>query len=146
MDGEPFAYSGAEMAFGYRTSRLQHEEKIVTAAVFALNPGNREEIEAEMAEFQRRRAEKQPLSQSSAGSTFKRPEGYFAAALIDQCGLKGFTLGGAAVSEKHAGFLVNQGGTAADFEALMAEVSRIVKEKTGVTLEPEVRILGEPIR
>ena len=100
---------------------------------------------AEMNDLARRRREKRPLSLPSAGSTFKRPEGYFAAALIDQCGLKGFTLGGAAVSEKHAGFLVNLGGTAADFEALMAEVSRIVKEKTGVVLEPEVRILGEPM-
>ena len=144
MDGEPFSWRGEEMAFGYRTSRLQHEDGIVTAVTFVLTPGSREEIEAEMAELQRRRAEKQPLSQPSAGSTFKRPEGHFAAALIDQCGLKGFSLGGAMVSEKHAGFLVNLGGTAADFEALMAEVSRIVKEKTGVTLEAEVRILGEP--
>ena len=144
LSGEPFAYAGAEMGFGYRTSRLQHEDGIVTSVTFALTPGEPAAIEAQMAELQRRRVEKQPLNQPSAGSTFKRPEGYFAAALIDQCGLKGFTLGGAAVSEKHAGFLVNLGGTAADFETLMAEVSRIVKEKTGVTLEPEVRILGEP--
>ncbi len=145
LAGEPFTFSGPEMAFGYRRSRLQEMDAVVTRAVFALEEGNREAIEAEMAELNRKRAEKQPLSQPSAGSTFKRPEGHFAAALIDQCGLKGFSVGGAQVSEKHAGFLVNLGGTAADFEALMLHVSRVVFEETGVRLEPEVRILGEPL-
>ena len=143
LAGEPFRLSAAELAFGYRHSRLQQGDAVVTRALFALKEGDREAIEAEMAELNRRRAEKQPLSQPSAGSTFKRPEGHFAAALIDQCGLKGFTVGGAAVSAKHAGFLVNLGGTAADFETLMTEVRRIVREQTGVELEPEVRILGE---
>ena len=90
-----------------------------------------------------RRKQKQPLEYPSAGSTFKRPEGNYASALIDQCGLKGCAIGGAQVSEKHAGFLVNRGGTAADFLALMAHVQRVVLEKTGVQLMPEVRILGE---
>lgn len=89
------------------------------------------------------RAEKQPLNFPSAGSTFKRPDGYYAAALIDQCGLKGFGIGGARVSEKHAGFLVNQGGTAQEFLTLIDHVRRTVLEQKGVLLEPEVRILGE---
>ena len=96
-----------------------------------------------MAELNRRRAEKQPLNYPSAGSTFKRPEGNYASALIDQCGLKGCAIGGAQVSEKHAGFLLNRGGTAADFLALMAHVQRVVRTQTGVQLEPEVCILGE---
>ena len=97
-----------------------------------------------MAELGRRRADKQPLNVPSAGSAFKRPAGYFAAALIDQCGLKGYAVGGASVSEKHAGFLISQGGTAADFERLMAEVAGRVEAETGVRLEPEIRVLGEP--
>ena len=87
-----------------------------------------------------KRREKQPLELPSAGSTFKRPEGYFAGALIDQCGLKGFTIGGAQVSEKHAGFIVNIGGaTEADISALIKFVQNVVKERTGVTLEPEIK-------
>ena len=97
-----------------------------------------------MREFSARRREKQPLSIPSCGSTFKRPEGQFAGTLIDQCGLKGFRIGGASVSEMHAGFLVNdENGTAADYLALIAHVQRTVLEKTGVALTPEVRILGE---
>ena len=97
-----------------------------------------------MREFNARRREKQPITLPSCGSTFKRPEGYFAGTLIDQCGLKGLRVGGASVSTLHAGFLVNdQQGTAADYLALIAEVQRIVLEKTGVLLEPEVRIIGE---
>ena len=103
----------------------------------------RADIIAEISELNRRRAEKQPLTLPSAGSTFKRPEGYFAAALIEECGLKGVTIGGAQVSEKHAGFCINKGGTAADFLALMAEVQKKVYEKFDTMLEPEVRILGE---
>ncbi len=144
MDGISFRYSGSEMGFGYRSSRLQHESAIVTRACFRLLPGDKDEIEREMADLNARRAEKQPLNLPSAGSTFKRPEGYFAAALIDQCGLKGARVGGAMVSEKHAGFLVNMDGTAADFEALMAYVQQTVADRFGVRLEPEVRIIGEP--
>ncbi|MBR4082588.1 MAG: UDP-N-acetylmuramate dehydrogenase [Clostridia bacterium] len=143
MDGTPFAYTGAEMGFTYRESRLQHEDAVITAVTCRLRRGNREAILAEMVELNRRRAEKQPLTVPSAGSTFRRPEGHYASALVDECGLKGATVGGAQVSPKHAGFLTNQGGTAADFLALIAHVQKVVWEQKGVRLEPEVRILGE---
>ena len=97
-----------------------------------------------MAELNARRAEKQPLDMPSAGSTFKRPEGFFAAALIDQCGLKGYSIGGARVSMKHAGFLVNTGESSRDFLELMQKVQQIVEERAGVRLEPEIRVIGEP--
>ena len=95
-----------------------------------------------MSELNTRRAEKQPLDVPSAGSTFKRPEGFFAAALIDQCGLKGFRVGGAEVSSKHAGFLVNNGSSSRDYLELVHRVQQIVQEQTGVQLEPEIRIVG----
>ena len=99
-------------------------------------------IREKMADLAQRRRSKQPLEFPSAGSTFKRPVGYFAGTLIDQCGLKGFTVGGAQVSEKHAGFVINIGGaTSGDIERLMAEVQRIVYEQKGVRLEPEVRVI-----
>lgn len=141
--GEPFAYTGEEMGFTHRTSRLQAEDKVITRVTFRLTPGDREALKQEILEFNRRRAEKQPLEVPSAGSTFRRPAGHYASALIDQCGLKGCAIGGAQVSEKHAGFLVNRGGTAADFLALMAHVQQVVLAQTGVQLTPEVRILGE---
>ena len=119
------------------------EEDGGMAVSFRLAEGDREAILTEMAELKRRRAEKQPLQQPSAGSTFKRPANGYASALIDQCGLKGLRVGGAQVSEKHAGFLINQGGTAADFLQLMAQVQRTVYDRTGIWLEPEVRIVGE---
>ena len=143
MTGEPFRYTGAEMDFGHRHTRLMDENKLITHVTFQLQPGKREELLAEMVDFNTRRAEKQPLTQFSAGSTFKRPPNGFASAMIDQCGLKGCTIGGAQVSEKHAGFCINKGGTAADFLALMAHVQQVVYEKFDTMLEPEVRILGE---
>ena len=142
-DGSPFTFDGSEMAFGYRTSRLQHEPGIVTRVTFTLTPGDPKAIAAEMNELNERRRAKQPLDVPSAGSTFKRPEGHFAGALIEQCGLKGYAIGGARISEKHAGFLISTGGTAADFEALIVYVRCVVWAKTGVRLEPEVRIIGE---
>ena len=142
-DGSMVTYPAEEMAFGYRTSRLHDEDSVVCRVHFRLQPGNKDEIIAEMAELNRRRSEKQPLNLPSAGSTFKRPDGYFAAALIDECGLKGFSIGGAQVSEKHAGFCVNRGGTAADFMALIAHVQKTVWEQKGVRIETEVKILGE---
>ena len=142
MKGEPFRYTRPEMEFTYRHSRLMNEDKIITRVTFQLPQGSREDLLAEMVEFNRRRADKQPLTQFSAGSTFKRPPEGYAAQMIDECGLKGCAIGGAQVSEKHAGFLINQGGTAADFLALMAHVQRVVYERKGVMLEPEVRILG----
>lgn len=143
MDGTPFVYTGAEMNFSHRYSRLMDENKIVTHVTCRLTPAKREDLLAEMVELNRRRAEKQPLNLPSAGSTFKRPAGGYASAMIDECNLKGVSIGGAQVSEKHAGFLVNRGGTAADFLALMAKVQQVVYDRFGVMLEPEVRILGE---
>ena len=143
MVGEPFKYGRPDMKFAHRTSRLMKEHKLITHVTVQLPQGRREELLAEMVDFNTRRADKQPLTQFSAGSTFKRPPEGYAAQMIDECGLKGFSVGGAQVSEKHAGFLINKGGTAADFMALMAHVQHVVMEEKGVLLEPEVRILGE---
>ena len=143
LAGQPFRYTGEDMQFSYRHSRLMDEDKIITHVTCQLPKANREELIKEMVELNRRRAEKQPLTLPSAGSTFKRPVGGYASALVDECGLKGVSIGGAQVSEKHAGFLVNRGGTAADFLALIAHVQQVVFEKKGIMLEPEVRILGE---
>ena len=142
-DGTLRTFAAEEMAFGYRRSAVDALGLIVTEAVFSLENGERAAIRARMAELNARRAEKQPLDVPSAGSTFKRPEGAYAAALIDQCGLKGYTIGGARVSVKHAGFLVNTGSSAADYLALVRHVQQVVAERTGITLEPEIRILGE---
>ena len=131
-----------ELEFSYRHSRFSGGEGVVLAAGFGLAPGNVEEIQEKMEDLACRRREKQPLEYASAGSTFKRPEGYFAGTLIDQCGLKGYRVGGAQVSEKHAGFVVNTGGaTCADVLAVMRHVQETVYEKAGVWLEPEVRYL-----
>lgn len=145
-DGSAACYSNEDMQFGYRRSGLneQAEPDVVTGVTVTLEKGDEDIIRAAMREFNARRREKQPISLPSCGSTFKRPEGHFAGTLIDQCGLKGLRVGGASVSTLHAGFLVNdQQGTAADYLALIAQVQRIVLEKTGVSLEPEVRIIGE---
>ena len=143
MTGEPFCYTGAQMRFGHRYTRLMDENKVITHVTFQLAAGNRDALLAEMVDFNTRRAEKQPLTKFSAGSTFKRPANGYASAMIDQCGLKGFAIGGAQVSEKHAGFCINEGGTAADFLALMAHVQQVVHDRFDTMLEPEVRILGE---
>lgn len=145
-DGAIRTYSNEEMAFGYRRSAInqQADPGVVTSVTVVLEKGDEDVIRAAMREFNARRREKQPVTLPSCGSTFKRPEGYFAGTLIDQCGLRGYRVGGASVSTLHAGFLLNdQQGTSADYLALMADVKRIVFEKTGVTLEPEVRIIGE---
>ena len=129
------------MAFSYRHSILEDRDGIVLSAVFALTPKPQEEIRAKMAELMTKRKTSQPLELPSAGSAFKRPVGGYAAALIDQAGLKGFCVGGAGVSTKHAGFVVNYGGaTAADVIEVLRQVSDNVFEKTGIRLEPEVRI------
>jgi len=132
-----------EMEFGYRHSAVTEKNLIVTEVEFELREGDPAEIRAKMADLNARRAEKQPLDVPSAGSTFKRPEGYYAAELIDQCGLKGYCVGGAKVSMKHAGFLINTGTCSKDFLDLMKKVQQIVEERVGVRLEPEIRILGE---
>ena len=141
-DGTPVTLSREEMQFGYRTSAVKTLDIIVTEAEFELQPGGPAEIRARMSELNARRAEKQPLDVPSAGSTFKRPEGFFAAALIDQCGLKGYSIGAAQVSMKHAGFLVNGGSSSRDYLDLVHYVQRIVEERAGVRLEPEIRIIG----
>ena len=142
-DGNVRTLTRDEAGFGYRKSAMQDSGLVVTRVTFELEKGDPEAIRAEMAELNRRRAESQPLDVPSAGSAFKRPEGAYAAALIDQCGLKGYAVGGARVSPKHAGFLVNTGDSAKDFLELMKAVQRIVEERTGIRLEPEIRILGE---
>lgn len=132
-----------ELEMGYRTTKPLKEGGIVLEAEFELENGNIEELTAETNELSRRRREKQPLSLPSAGSTFKRPEGYFAGALIEQAGLKGASVGGAQVSELHAGFVVNTGSaTAGDILGLMKKIQDTVFEINGVMLEPEVRIVG----
>ena len=136
--------SNEQMAFGYRTSAIKGGTYIVTEAVLALEPGNPEEIRRTMDELAVKRREKQPLEYPSAGSTFKRPEGHFAGALIMNANLGGFQIGGARVSEKHCGFVVNMGGaTASDVQQVISEVQRQVKHRFGVELEPEVIFLGE---
>lgn len=131
-----------QLQLGYRTSVFVQNSWCVLRAVFCLQNGNQEKSEACMREFMQRRKEKQPLEWPSAGSTFKRPKGAFAAALIEQCGLKGYRVGGAAVSEKHSGFVVNLGGaTCEDVIRLTEDVARIVQERTGFVLEREIRIV-----
>ena len=133
--------SGDQMGFSYRHSRLEEEPGIVVSAIFALIPKPEEEIRAYMKELMGKRSASQPLDLPSAGSAFKRPVGGFAAALIDQAGLKGFSVGGAAISTKHAGFAVNLGGaTAADVKTLLQQVSDKVYAHSGIRIEPEVRI------
>ena len=129
------------MAFSYRHSILEERDGIVLSAVFALTPKPQEEIRAKMAELMTKRKTSQPLDLPSAGSAFKRPVGGYAAALIDQAGLKGFCVGGAGVSTKHAGFVVNNGGaTAADVKEVLRQVADKVFENSGIRLDPEVRI------
>ena len=141
MNGEVRVYSAEDMKFSYRHSILEEEQGIVISAVFALEPKPEQEIRARMKELQAKRSASQPLDLPSAGSAFKRPVGAYAAALIDEAGLKGFAVGDAAISRKHAGFAVNLGhATAADMRELLKQVSDIVYEKSGFRLEPEVRI------
>ena len=137
-------FSGEEMEFGYRTSRLKRERGIVLGAEIELEPGDRQEISDKITELAQKRMDKQPLEYASAGSTFKRPEGYFAGKLIQDAGLMGFSVGDAQVSEKHAGFVINRGNaSAAQIRQLIEEVQRIVLEDFGVQLEREVIFLGE---
>ena len=131
-----------ELELGYRTSIFERQPWCILEATFQLTPGNAEQICSRMEELMERRRSKQPLELPSAGSTFKRPEGAFAGSLIEQCGLRGYSVGGAQISEKHCGFVVNRGGaTCADVVALTEEVRRIVEEKTGFVLEREIRVV-----
>ena len=132
----------SELDFSYRHSAFEENDACILGAVFHLEKGDPDAIKARMNELMQKRIDKQPLDKPSAGSTFKRPAGAFAAALIDQCGLRGYRHGGAAVSDKHCGFVVNLGGaTCADVLALCDEVRAIVKEKTGYDLEKEIRVV-----
>lgn len=141
LQGNIRILTNEEMDFSYRHSRLEETGEIVISAVLHLIPGEIEWIKGKMRELQAKRSASQPLDLPSAGSAFKRPIQGYAAALIDQSGLKGYQVGGAAISMKHAGFAVNVGGaTAADVQKLLSQVSDIVFEKHGIRLEPEVRI------
>lgn len=142
--GEVIDIDADDMQMGYRTSRVRTEGLLVLSATFALEEGDDSQIRATMEDLTERRESKQPLDMPSAGSTFKRPEGYFAGKLITDAGLRGCRIGGAQVSEKHAGFVVNAGGaTAEDVCGLIHHVQAEVERQFGVRLEPEVRFLGE---
>lgn len=141
LQGNVRTLTNEQMQFSYRHSLLEDEGGIVVSAVFSLQQKETEEIKARMKELQGKRSASQPLDLPSAGSAFKRPVGGYAAALIDEAGLKGFAVGGAAISAKHAGFAVNLGGaTAEDVKSLLRQVSDIVFDHSGIRLEPEVRI------
>lgn len=145
-EGNRAALPVGELEMGYRHSVFSGKNCVILSAEFQLkaDPGGPHAVGERMEDILLRRKEKQPLEWPSAGSTFKRPEGAYAAALIDQCGLKGLQIGGARVSEKHAGFVINAGGaTCADVLALIRRIQDIVKNKTGFVLEPEIRVTGE---
>lgn len=142
-DGRKFTLDAEEAGWRYRSSAMAEKGYIVTAVTLKLSPGDPEGIRSLMDDLASRRSEKQPLDLPSAGSTFKRPEGYFAGKLIQDAGLQGYRVGGAQVSEKHAGFVVNTGGaTAADIKRLMDDVAAEVQRRFSVTLQPEVRLWG----
>lgn len=143
-EGEVLELSNDELDLSYRHSCILEKEYIVLEAVLEFMPSEEADIREKMEDYKKRRVEKQPLEYPSAGSTFKRPEGHFAGKLIEDAGLRGYTVGGAQVSEKHCGFVINKGeATAADVLALIEDVKRIVYEKFQVELEPEVKMIGE---
>ena len=142
-EGEIVTLSKEELELGYRTSLVGRNHYIVLEAVVALEKGRKEDILLKMEDLAQRRRDKQPLEYPSAGSTFKRPEGYFAGQLIDETGLRGFQVGGAQVSEKHCGFVINTGNaTSHDVRQLIEEVANRVEKKFGVRLHPEVKMIG----
>ena len=142
--GDRLVLDKEKMELGYRSSIVQKEQYIVLLAIFSFEKGEPEQIKAQMKELNRKRREKQPLEYPSAGSTYKRPEGYYAGKLIEDAGLRGYRVGDAQVSEKHCGFVVNRGhATAAQIRQLMQDVQDTVKEKFQVDLEPEVRMIGK---
>ncbi len=147
FDGEKIVVAAVgEIDLSYRHSIFSSGDKYVISATFSFEQGDKSEIKAEMAEYMGRRRDKQPLEYPSAGSTFLRPEGHFAGALIEQSGLKGYTIGGAQVSEKHAGFVINVGGaTSNDVKALVQHIKNIVFEKFGVVLQCEIKFAGEDL-
>lgn len=143
-EGEVLTLPAEEMGLGYRTSIVSKKDYVVLEAVIGLEKGEKDEIRAKMDDLKERRVTKQPLEFGSAGSTFKRPEGYFAGKLIEDAGLRGFRVGDAQVSEKHCGFVINRGkATAAQVRELMDQVIEQVEKNSGVRLEPEVKMIGE---
>ena len=143
-NGEIKELSGKDLNFAYRKSVFSDINAVILSARFKLKKGDYDEIKNEMELTSAKRRAKQPLEYPSAGSAFKRPDGYFAARLIEDCGLKGVSVGGAEVSEKHSGFIINKGGaTAADIKELIGKVRAEVEKKTGVLLEPEIRFIGD---
>lgn len=143
-EGEIVRLPAEELDLSYRHSNLPEKESIVLEAEFVLTEGDVDQIAATLAELKQQRTSKQPLEYPSAGSTFKRPEGHFAGKLIEDAGLKGYTIGGAQVSEKHCGFVINKGGaTSEDVLNLIRHIQDVVQEQFGVALETEVRLIGE---
>lgn len=144
LDGHCEWFEGEKQGFGYRKSAFQKLEGVIVRTQFALQPGKEDEIRSKIQELLDRRRASQPLDMPSAGSTFRRPEGHYAGPLIEEAGLKGLTVGGARVSEKHAGFIVNTGkATAADVLMLIEQVQKKVYENSGIKLEPEIRLWGQ---
>ncbi len=142
-DGKLMTLTPEELKLGYRYSIVPEKEYVVVAATFALKKGDKKAIEEQMADFQQRRKDKQPIEKASAGSTFKRPEGHFAGKLIEDCGLRGYKHGGAQVSDKHCGFVINDGtARAQDIYWLIGEIRKRVLLEQGVELTPEVKIWG----
>lgn len=143
-EGSIKTFKNADMQFGYRQSIFQRNGYIIISGLLKLATGNREEIEERMLEFARRREDKQPLDKPSAGSTFRRPPGFYVGPMLEELGLKGYQIGGAQVSSKHAGFIVNNGNaTAKDVLNLIALIQQKAKESFGVDLQPEIRVVGE---
>ena len=143
-NGEKKTYTNEEMQFSYRHSVIQETKEIILKVYFKMDKGNKEEIVAKVEDLNKQRSDKQPLEYPSCGSVFKRPEGYFAGKLIQDAGLQGLTIGGAQVSKKHAGFMVNvDNATCEDYKNLIKKVQEKVLENSGVELECEVKILGE---
>ena len=143
-DGQLKTYAGADCDFSYRHSRFQEGDEVILGVTFDLAPGDQSAIDSKVAELTHLRQSKQPLEYPSCGSVFKRPEGYFAGKLIQDAGLQGYQVGGAQVSTKHAGFIVNvDHATATDYLAVIEYIRLVVWARTGVFMEPEVRIIGE---
>ena len=143
-DGEIITANKDGLGFGYRKSIFTDKDAIILSCVIELENGNQEEIDEKVREVTKKRCEKQPLNYPSAGSTFKRPEGFFAGKLIEDCGLKGASVGGAMVSKKHAGFVINTGdATASDVLSLIEKIQQTVYENFGVEIEPEIKLTGE---
>lgn len=141
-DGAKSVFNGYDLDLSYRHSAYSNSDLFILSLTLKLKKGNSDEIKARMDELMQKRRDKQPLDYPSAGSTFKRPEGYFAAALLDECGLKGYTVGGAQVSEKHAGFVINKGNaTAEDVKQLIIHCQKTVMSHKGIHIEPEIKII-----